>query len=64
MFLKIKMHLRGQFFEDISTIQVNVTRELKAVPKEDYYNSFQLLHLRSKTCIKRGGDYVEGNKKK
>ena len=59
LFPKIKIALKGEFFEDISTIQQNVTRELKAVPETMFQQAFQRLYERSKICVERGGDYVE-----
>ena len=40
MFPKLKMALEGKWFDDIETIQSNVMRELKAIPKSAFEDFF------------------------
>ncbi|GFW88156.1 hypothetical protein TNCV_218281 [Trichonephila clavipes] len=42
----LKSDLKGKRFTDITNIQSNVTAELKAIPKELFYRSFQDLYAR------------------
>jgi hypothetical protein len=48
---KLKSQLKGNRFQDISTIQANVTEQIRSIPKDSFKKSFQ-------------SDYVEnwGNK--
>ncbi|GFW51776.1 hypothetical protein TNCV_1187081 [Trichonephila clavipes] len=48
---ELKSGLDGKRFTDITDIQSNVTAELKAIPKELFYRSFQDLNTRSQQCI-------------
>ena len=60
MFPKLKMALKGKWFDDIETIQSNATRELKAIPKsafEDYYKKWK---HRWGRVVQPNGDYFEG----
>ena len=42
MFPKLKMVLKGKWFDDIETIQSNATRELKAILKSAFEDSFKM----------------------
>jgi hypothetical protein len=59
IFPKMKSQLKGKHFQDISTIQANVTEQIRSIPKDSFKNSFQSLYERCKSCIDRQGDYVE-----
>ncbi|GFV25119.1 uncharacterized protein TNCV_591851 [Trichonephila clavipes] len=60
LFPRLKSALKGKKFTDITDIQSNVTAELKAIPKDLFYRSFQDLYTRSQQCIAIHGDYFEG----
>jgi histone-lysine N-methyltransferase SETMAR len=59
LFPKLISQLKGKRFQDFSTIQANVTEQIRSIPKDSFKNSFQLLYERCKSCIDRQGDYVE-----
>jgi hypothetical protein len=59
LFPKLKSQLKGKHFQDISTIQANVTEQIRSIPKDSFKKSFQSLYKRCKSCIDRQGDYVE-----
>lgn len=59
LFPKLKMPLKGCYFDDVDTIQMAVTRVLKAVPVEELEHSFQSLLDRCNRCIASEGDYFE-----
>ncbi|GBL72646.1 hypothetical protein AVEN_127898-1 [Araneus ventricosus] len=60
LFPKLTVALKGKRFADITHIQAVVTRELKAVPVEEFSRSFDVLYTRSQRCIVYDGDYFEG----
>ncbi|GBL82604.1 hypothetical protein AVEN_263687-1 [Araneus ventricosus] len=60
LFLKLKMSLKGRRFRDITHIQTAVTRELKAIPMEEFSRAFEDLYTRCQRCIVYNGDYFEG----
>lgn len=39
LFLKLKMHLKGCYFDDVETIKATVARILKAIPVNDHEHS-------------------------
>jgi hypothetical protein len=43
LFPKLKSQLKGKRFQDISTIQANVTEQIRSIPKDLFKNSFQSL---------------------
>jgi hypothetical protein len=59
LFPKLKSQLKGKRFQDISTIQANVTEQIRSIPKDWFKKSFQSLYEHCKSCIDRQGDYVE-----
>jgi histone-lysine N-methyltransferase SETMAR len=59
LFPKLKSQLKGKRFQDISTIQANVTEQIRSIPKDLFKKSFQSLYEHCKSCIDRQGDYVE-----
>jgi histone-lysine N-methyltransferase SETMAR len=59
LFPKLKPQLKGKRFQDISTIQANVTEQIRSIPKDSFKKSFQSLYERCKSCIDQQGDYVE-----
>lgn len=58
-FPKLKLTLKGCYFEDIETIQMAATKTLKEVSVKDYAESFQSLIRRCQRCIDAQGDYFE-----
>jgi histone-lysine N-methyltransferase SETMAR len=59
LFPKLKSQLKGKRFQDISTIQANVTEQIRSIPKDSFKKSFRSMYERCKSCIDRQGDYVE-----
>jgi histone-lysine N-methyltransferase SETMAR len=51
LFPKLKSQLKGKRFQDISTIQANVTEQIRSIPKDLFKKSFQSLYKRCKSCI-------------
>jgi hypothetical protein len=64
LYPKLKSQLKGKRFQNISTIQANVTQQIRRIPKDSFKKSFQSLYECCKSCIDQQGDYVEhrGNK--
>lgn len=58
LFPKLKVALKGQFFDDVDTIKQNVTSILKGIPTNDFSKAFQQLYDRSKECIVGEGLYI------
>jgi hypothetical protein len=56
LFPKMKSQLKGKRFQDISTIQANVTEQIRSIPKDLFKKSFQSLYERCKSCIDGQGD--------
>lgn len=59
LFPKLKFALKGEHFQDVRTIQQNVTAVLNSIPVNDFQKAFQSLYDRSRECVARGGMYVE-----
>lgn len=59
LFPKLKLKLKGRRFEDVATIQANVTRELYSIPQADFEHALKRLAYRSQRCIDVGGVYIE-----
>jgi histone-lysine N-methyltransferase SETMAR len=64
LFPKLKSQLKGKRFQDISTIQANVTEQIRSIRKDSFKKSLQSLYEPCKLCIDRQGHYAEhcGNK--
>ena len=60
MFPKLKMVLKGKRFNNIETIQSNATRELKAIPKNEFQDCFEKWKHRWNRVIQSSGDYFKG----
>lgn len=59
LFPKLKLKLKGRFFNDISTIKTATTCELEAIPQSELEHAFESLLNRCKKCIETGGVYFE-----
>ncbi len=59
LFPKVKLELKGTFFQYVNVIQATVTRHLKVIPIDEYAHNFESLNRHSEGCITRGEDYVE-----
>jgi histone-lysine N-methyltransferase SETMAR len=59
LFPKLKSQLKGKRFQDISTIQANVTERIRSIPKDSFKKSFQSLYEPCRSYIDRQGVYVE-----
>ena len=60
MLPKLKMALKGKWFDDIKTIQSNATRELKAIRNSAFEDSFMMWKHRWEHVVQSNGDYFEG----
>ncbi len=59
LFLRLKIHLKGHRFDDMSLIQKAVTRDLKAIPVSDFAHALDRLADRTQWCVDAGGVYIE-----
>lgn len=59
LFPKLKLKLKGCFFDDIPTIQAASTRALEAIPQNELEQAFESLLNRCNKCIESGGKYFE-----
>ncbi|XP_025268578.1 histone-lysine N-methyltransferase SETMAR-like [Camponotus floridanus] len=59
LFPKLKLKLKGCFFEDIPTIQTASTRALEAIPQNELDHAFESLLNRCNKCNEARGDYFE-----
>lgn len=61
LFPKLKKPLKGRRFETIPEIKANATNELKNITKELFHDCFQTWKHRWDKCVRRGGEYFEGD---
>ncbi len=59
LFPKLKLQLKGKRFEDIQTIQKNVTDILKGIPETDFKHALEGLAEQSQKCMDSNGVYIE-----
>jgi hypothetical protein len=59
LFPKLKTAMKGTRFEAVSSIQRNVTRELKEMQEEAFSRVFNSLYGQCKQCAKAGREYIE-----
>lgn len=59
LFPKLKLPLKGRFFDNVEDIQAAVTSALRDIPQTELQRSFQLLRDRATRCIDAGGMYFE-----
>ena len=59
LFPKMKLKLKGCFFNDISNIKRATTRVLEAFPQSELEHGFESLLIRCNRCIENGGEYFE-----
>lgn len=59
LFPKLKMVMKGHHFDDIETIQKNVTAVLNSIPAEAFRRAFDSLYERSQKCVQVEGMYIE-----
>jgi transposase len=60
LFPKIKHELGGKSFNSIENLSRAIQAIVDAIPKEEYYKSFQNWQNRLKKCIEVEGEYFEG----
>jgi hypothetical protein len=58
LFPRLKSTLKGKWFQDVTEIQLNMTRQLQAIPKQAYQICIEKWKDR---CIQSGGLYFEGD---
>ena len=59
LFPKLKIAMKGAFYDDVPTIQSAVIQVLKNIPKTEFKKSMDKLVGRSKRCIESNGTYIE-----
>jgi hypothetical protein len=62
LFPKLKNALKGQRFADIPHVQRNVTKLLRAVPENDFQDSFRHWHYSLTKCTASQGEYFEDDR--
>ena len=60
LFPKLKKPLKGQQFDDKTTVENNATSVLKAIPKSEFQDCFEKWEHRWNRVIESSGDYFEG----
>ncbi|KAG5313937.1 SETMR methyltransferase, partial [Acromyrmex insinuator] len=58
-FPKLKLKLKGRFFDDIPTIQSASTQALEAISQTELEHAFESLLNRCNKCIEARGEYFE-----
>jgi len=61
LFPKLKSSLQGRRFQTVEEIEQNSIRDLRAIPQNTFQDAFQNWKKRWERCIKRGGEYCEGD---
>ena len=59
LFPKMKMAMKGTFYDDVEAIQAAVTRVIEAIPKTDLHKSINALVQRAHHCIDAEGTYFK-----
>ncbi|EGI67037.1 FLJ37770-like protein [Acromyrmex echinatior] len=59
LFPKLKLKLKGRFFDDIPTIQSACTQALEAISQIELEHAFESLLNRCNKCIEARGEYFE-----
>ena len=59
LFPKLKLKLKGRFFDNIPTIQSASTQALQAIPQTELEHAFESLLNRCNKCIEARGEYFE-----
>jgi len=62
LFPQLKKTMKGHRFDHVEDIQVNATRQLRAVTKSDYQKCFRQWQECWNKCIRAQGHYFEGDK--
>ena len=60
LFPKLKKPLKGQRFDDKTTVGNNATSVLKAIPKSEFQDCFEKWKYRWNRVIQSSGNYFEG----
>ncbi|KYN15786.1 hypothetical protein ALC57_11992 [Trachymyrmex cornetzi] len=60
LFPKLKKPLKGQRFDDKTTVENNATSVLKTIPKSEFQDCFEKWKHRWNRVIQSSGDYFEG----
>ena len=60
LFPKLKKSLKGQRFDDKTTVENNATSVLKAIPKSEFQDCFEKWKRRLNRVIQSSGDYLKG----
>ena len=61
LFPKIKEILKGRHLDDIDDIRSNTTAALKAIPQNQFQNSFEGWTLHWQWCLASQAEYFEGD---
>jgi hypothetical protein len=57
----LKSTLKGKRFQDVVEIQLNMTRQLQAIPKQAYQTCNEKWKDCWNHCIQSGASYIEGD---
>ena len=60
LFPKLKKRLKGQWFDEKTTVENNATSVLKAIPEREFQDCFEKWKHRWNRVIQLSGDYFEG----
>jgi transposase len=60
LFPWLKSTLKGKQFQDATEIQLNMTQQLQAIPRQAYQTCVEKWKDRWNRCIQSGGSYFEG----
>jgi hypothetical protein len=61
LFPRVKSTLKEKRFQDVAEIQLNMTQQLQAIPKQAYQTCIEEWKDRWNRCIQSGGSYFEGD---
>lgn len=61
LFPKLKIPLKGKRFDDVEQIKQNATKDLLAIPKDEFKKCFQKWEERWNKVVAYGGEYFEGD---
>jgi hypothetical protein len=61
LFSKLKMPLKERRFQTANAINENATRQLMAIPKKEFSDSFEKWMERWDKCVRSQEEYFEGD---
>jgi hypothetical protein len=58
---KLKLPLKGRRFQTVDEIKEKATRQLIAIPREDFADCFEKWKGQWDKCVRSQAEYFEGN---